>query len=371
MKPKIIAFYLPQFHPMKENDEWWGKGFTEWTSVAKAKPLFHGHKQPKIPADLGFYDLRVPETREEQARLAKEAGIYGFCYWHYWFNGRQLMNRPFEEVVKTGKPDFPFCLAWANHSWYQKEWSNGNNMVIGKSKLLIEQTYGGEEDYTNHFYSLLPAFKDKRYIKINGRCVFMIYDPIGFQDFEKFSRIWNMLAKKENLNDFFFITHIFKNEHINMINKIFKSGYDAINVSLHRMPFKTERRSSRTILDKFIRKIKSRFKIKPEIVKYSEALKWLDNDIYNNPNVFPTIIPNWDHTPRSGRFGRVFQECNPALFKKHVQMILKRVLLKNDNNKFIFLKSWNEWGEGNYMEPDLENGKKYIRALNEALNENI
>ena len=165
MKVRILAYYLPQFHPFKENDEWWGKGFTEWTNVARAKKLFLGHYQPHIPADLGFYDLRVPEVREQQAELARMAGIEAFCYYEYWFgNGRQLMELPFEEVVSTGKPDFPFCLCWANHSWYKKLWDPQKK---GKDKLLIEQKYPGKDDYINHFNHLLPAFRDNRYVRVN------------------------------------------------------------------------------------------------------------------------------------------------------------------------------------------------------------
>lgn len=142
-----------------------GKGFTEWTNVGKAKPLFRGHEQPKVPSDLGYYDLRLPEVREAQAELAKEAGIYGFCYYHYWFNGKELMDLPLKEVIKSGKPDFPFCVAWANHTWYNKDWAVGYKRHFKQDKILIEQTYGGEEEYIKHFYSLLDAFKDPRYIK--------------------------------------------------------------------------------------------------------------------------------------------------------------------------------------------------------------
>lgn len=155
---RVIAFYLPQFHPTPENDLWWGKGFTEWTNVGKARPLFRGHYQPKVPADLGYYDLRVPETRKAQAEMAREYGIEGFCYWHYWFgNGRELLDFPFKEVLKSGEPDFPFCLGWANHSWEDKQFNKEGN-----SKILMEQQYPGDTDYTEHFYSLLPAFKDPR-----------------------------------------------------------------------------------------------------------------------------------------------------------------------------------------------------------------
>jgi lipopolysaccharide biosynthesis protein len=155
---RILATYLPQFHPIPENDAWWGKGFTEWTNVGKAKPLFRGHYQPRVPADLGYYDLRLPEVRQQQADMAREYGVEGFCYWHYWFGkGKQLLERPFNEVLTSGKPDFPFCLSWANHSWQDKQFSKE-----GTNRMLIEQQYPGEEDHMNHFHTLLPAFKDKR-----------------------------------------------------------------------------------------------------------------------------------------------------------------------------------------------------------------
>ena len=153
-KPRVIAFYLPQFYPTPENDKWWGKGFTEWTNVAKAKPLYKGHYQPHIPADLGFYDLRVPQVREAQAQMARAAGIEGFCYWHYWFDGRRILNEVFAEVLENKHPDFPFCLCWANHSWYKKTWTSS-----GHDQLLIEQTYPGLNDYESHFNAVLPAFK--------------------------------------------------------------------------------------------------------------------------------------------------------------------------------------------------------------------
>ena len=162
-----IAMYLPQFHPIPENDDWWGKGFTEWTNVAKAKPLFKGHYQPHLPADLGFYDLRIPEVGEAQAQLARNYGIYGFCYYHYWFNGKQLLNRPVDEVLNSGNPDFPFCLCWANENW-SKRWNGSEN------DILIKQKYSSKDDL-NHIKFLIQYFKDSRYIKINDRPLFIIY----------------------------------------------------------------------------------------------------------------------------------------------------------------------------------------------------
>ena len=169
-KARVIAFYLPQFHPIPENDEWWGKGFTEWTNTAKAKPLFPGHYQPHVPADLGFYDLRVPETRIAQAEMAKEYGIEGFCYYHYWFAGKRLLERPFDEVLNSGMPDFPFCLCWANQTW-TGIWHGSPDRV------LIEQTYPGPEDEEVILIICCKAFHDQRYIKVDGKPMFLVYCP--------------------------------------------------------------------------------------------------------------------------------------------------------------------------------------------------
>ena len=203
-KARVIAFYLPQFHPIKENDEWWGKGFTEWTNVGKAKPLFKGHYQPRVPADLGYYDLRMPEVREAQADMAREAGIEGFMYWHYWFgNGKQILERPFNEVLSSGKPDFPFCLGWANHSWTRRTWNS--DAQKHKNLDLMIQEYPGDEDIVQHFDNVLPAFKDKRYIAVDGKPMFLIYDPEALPDAKHFINIWQNLAKKNGLSGIHFV----------------------------------------------------------------------------------------------------------------------------------------------------------------------
>ena len=164
---RLIAFHLPQFHPIPENDEWWGKGFTEWTNTGKAKPLFPGHDQPKVPTDLGYYDLRLPEARKAQADLARKYGVEGFCYYHYWFGGKRLLERPVNEIIASGEPDFPFCLCWANESW-TGIWHGAPR------RMLMEQTYPGEADHRAHFEYLLTAFRDKRYITVDGRPRFVI-----------------------------------------------------------------------------------------------------------------------------------------------------------------------------------------------------
>ena len=369
-RPKVIALYLPQFHPMKENNEWWGPGYTEWTSVAKAKPLFKGHEQPKIPADLGFYDLRLSESRVAQAEFAKRAGVSAFCYYHYWFEGRQLMERPLNEVLKEGKPNFPFCLAWAKHDWYNKGWINSKKRIELVPKLLIKQTYGGVDDYTKHFYSLLKFFKDPRYYKLHGKLFFMIYAADSVPDLETFIATWKVLAEKEGLPGFYFITHFDRPSLYNRTDEFLAKGLDAINVSFLHRPFQTKFAKllkKNKFLDLWYSRWQSHVHFAPEVVQYKNAIKKMDDVLFENDQIIPTIIPNWDHTPRSGRFGRVFQNSTPDLFKEHVNMILSRIKHKDVEDQVIVLKSWNEWGEGNYLEPDNKFGCQYIDMLNKCL----
>lgn len=358
-KPRIIAFYLPQFHPFKENDEWWGKGFTEWTNVGKAKPLFRGHKQPKVPTELGYYDLRLPETRQAQADLAKEAGIEGFCYYHYWFgDGRELLDKPFKEVVKTGEPNFPFCLCWANESWHKKFWN-----MDGESsrKILVEQKYDDLIGNERHFYSLLSAFKDKRYIKVNGKLLFAIYKPLDFENIKCFMKQWNELALKEGLNGFYFVGQTYDTPDI---DKIIELGFDAVNI-IHLWDCFSKHN---IITNKIIRLYRKLFN-KPRTIGYKKVISKLVTYREKDKNVIPTIIPNWDHTPRSGSGGTVIYKCKPSLFKKHVNNVLETIREKPAEEKLAFLKSWNEWGEGNYMEPDMEYGRGYINVLKKVLNQ--
>ena len=354
---QIIAFYLPQFHPTPHNNEWWGEGFTEWTNVAKAKPLFRGHYQPKIPADLGFYDLRMPEIKEKQVELAKRAGVTGFCYYHYWFgNGHQELELPFNQVVETGKPDFPFCLCWANETWSRKFWNKEGN-VSEKQDLAVQQ-YLGEEDDRLHFQTLLEAFKDKRYYHIDGRLVFMIYRPLQFEEVERFMALWNQLAKENGLDGFYFIGYSLNvaEEHDTIINK----GFDAV-CSCH-LGY-----GNQTKLMHIMRKVLSVFTNSPRKFSYKKMIPQLISKEDSLNDVFPTIIPNWDHTPRSKDHGYLYDKSTPELFEKHCKEVLEQVSKKQGNRQIVFLKSWNEWGEGNYMEPDLKYGCGYIDALKSAI----
>lgn len=362
-KARIFAYYLPQFHRIQENDKWWGKGFTEWTNVGKAKKLFKKHDQPKVPADLGYYDLRLPEVREEQANMAKEYGIEGFCYWHYWFgNGKRLLELPFNEVLKSGKPDFGFCLAWANIKWGGVPYGDLFN------RLLIDQEYPGEQDYTNHFNEVLPAFLDKRYLKVNGKPIFVVYNPTGLPDPKKFIDLWNHLAKKNGLPGVYFIAY----QHLEYPFKDF--GFDALTLP---SPSHLFRRVKSTFWDRISRKLTGykfnqlkymSFKLR-DIYTHKEIVEASDySDIPKDVKFFPSCSPNWDHTPRSVNKGQVIVDTHPELFRKNLDNCYDRIKDNENQEKIIFIKAWNEWAEGNYLEPDLKTGKQNLEQIRKFLN---
>lgn len=353
-KPRVIAFYLPQFYPTPENDEWWGKGFTEWTNVGKAKPLFKGHYQPRVPADLGYYDLRVPEVRIQQAKLAKQAGIEGFCYWHYWFNGRRLLDRFFSETVESGTPDFPFCLCWANHSWYKKTWTSS-----GKNFLLIEQTYPGEEDYIAHFHAMLPAFKDTRYMRVNGKLIFGLFCPADVPDFEKFKDCWNRLAEENNLGGFFFFAYNIEPENN---TRILQTGYDgvAIDYVKGRMLYASK-------LHRGLMRFRREYLKLHQIRRYSDYVNVFMDYFKLEERIYPVLVPNFDHSPRSGTAGIIMHGSTPKLWRKLCDWVFSKVGSRKHEENLIFIKAWNEWGEGNYLEPDLKFGHGYLDELDASI----
>lgn len=344
--PLLIAYYLPQYYEIEFNNHYWGKGYTEWTVTVKARPLFKGHYQPHIPADLGFYNLLMPEAREAQAKMAKEYGIDGFCYWHYWFgNGKTIMEKPFNAVLESGKPDFPFCLCWANHSWHNP---------ITKEQIL-EQNYPGESDHVHHFFSLLPAFKDRRYIKINGKPIFGIFEPTWLPNAELFIKLWNKLAKENGLSGIYFVGLAQTKE---IYSKTKDLPFDAINTNRlkdfipHQNPLKEYFHYKCSDL---------------HVYDYSKVSKYFVSEEDLEEKNIPMITTGWDHTPRSGRTGLVLNNYTPIAFEKHVRDVFN--ILSRKENKLCFVKAWNEWGEGNHLEPDLKWGKSFLEVIKRVKNE--
>jgi len=368
MKPDVIAFYLPQYYPTPENDEWFGKGFTEWRSVGNSKPLFKNHYQPKVPADLGYYDLRLPEVRKAQADLAKEAGIAAFCYYHYWFgDGKEMLQMPLNEVVRLGEPDFPFCICWANHSWYKKTWDSSKSLL--NHQPLIEQKYLGKDDIEKHFYSLLPAFSDKRYYKHNGKLLFVLYRVLEIPYLEQFMETWQELALKNGLPEFYFVSYA------DDFYELQNSNHTKCDATALFLKSEIESAGKSVKIRKISRFLKTYISQKTKrplnVFEYKNIYHKLVSPKFSDERILPVIMPNWDNTPRRETGALILNNCTPKLFKKHVKEVLNLIKNKKEENRIVFIKSWNEWSEGNYMEPDLKYGKGYINALKEALEEDL
>lgn len=353
-RARLISLYLPQFHPIPENDEWWGKGFTEWTNTAKAKPLFKGHYQPHIPADLGFYDLRLPEARIKQAEIAKEYGIEAFCYYHYWFAGRRVIERPFNEVLESGVPDFPFCLCWANQTW-TGIWHGAPN------KILIEQTYPGMDDHRRHFDFLLRAFLDHRYLRVDGKPVFLIFNPNGLPDSRKVTELWRELAVRAGLPGL----HLIAENHSVQPFDFKGAGFDAV-YNAHWLPLR----------DKWVswsepfKKLKFKYlesKGVPTVYSYQDVIEKITSYRVEGIQNYPCVIPNWDNSPRSGVNGLVLHGSTPELFRQHLAKAIRSVEDLPKEQQLIIVKSWNEWAEGNYLEPDLRFGHQYLEVIRQEL----
>lgn len=351
--PRIIAFHLPQFHPIPENNAWWGEGFTEWTNTGKAKPLFRGHRQPNVPTDLGYYDLRLPESRAAQANLAKAYGVDAFCYYHYWFGGRRLLQRPVEEMLASCEPDMPFCLCWANETW-TGIWHGA------PGRVLIEQTYPGEEDHRAHFAVLRRAFSDPRYLRVDGRPVFLIYRAWEIPDVRGVLALWSRLAGEAGLAAPYFISVRGANQ-----------DWDAQAVGFEatitpRLPPRDPHAHSRHPLRRFQRWWKTMRGL-PTIHDYGRAVGEMLEEPPTGKIDLPCVIPNWDNTPRSGVRGLVLQGATPALFRPHLRRALEMAGRYAPPHRMVFVKSWNEWAEGNYLEPDLAFGRGYLEVVREEV----
>ena len=358
---KFIAMYLPQFHPIPENNEWWGEGFTEWTNVTKAKPLFKGHYQPHIPRELGFYDLRSEEAREAQANLALHYGIHGFCYYHYWFNGRRLLERPFNDVLKTGKPDFPFCLCWANETW-SRRW-------LGEEKeILIKQTYSERDDH-DHIEWLSRAFADSRYIKILGRPVFLIYRPNDLPHPQRTVETFKKEASRYGLKEPYLIGVDAHNRKVGTDHR--QLGFDGtmnFQPKLGVVPYAFVKKFK---YKKLLRNIKMgvmRYKL--SVCENSFVREKMSPQFTNQRSFYPSVFVGWDNSPRTGKNGIIMINSQPEYFKTALQERVNQMKSRPPEEQIVFINAWNEWAEGNHLEPDVKFGTSYLEKIKEVIAEN-
>ncbi len=374
---KVIAYYLPQYHEIPENNEWWGKGFTEWVNLKKAKQLDERQYQPRIPLNENYYDLSDINVMKWQADLAKEYGVYGFCIYHYWFNGHKLLEKPVENLLRHPEIDVHYCLCWANENW-TNQWVSGNN---GR-KMLIEQTYGGKDEWRSHFEYLLPFFKDKRYINENGKPLVVIYRPDLIEELDNMLNFWNDLACH---NGFPGLCYAYQNADQNVFN--YANGKDrSFDYQIEYQPGFSYRRTRGKIRNSAVKFKKLIFRSlgilfhtqKFSTMIYQERLVKRDydriwNDIISHklqsPKCIPGAFTDWDNTPRRQTRGSFFVGASPEKFAYYFDKLVKkaREVYKKD---MIFIFAWNEWTEGGYLEPDEKHGYGYLEAIKKVLEKN-
>ncbi len=362
---KAIAFYLPQFHPTPENDRWWGKGFTEWTNVAKAKPRFGGHYQPHVPADLGFYDLRLLETRIAQAEMAKEYGIGGFCYYHYWFNGQLLLERPLEAVLAEQKPDLPFCVCWANETWSRRWDGQEHEILIGQDL----EAYDPEA----HFAYLGRAFADSRYIRVGGKPVFLIYRIDQFPDIARTIGQWRQAAADQGLPGIY-LCAVRSHMHTLTDQQTVDLGFDALvgfephsRTLLRQSALGYVRNVVPRAFNHVLRRLKlqSSFSEMPTVNRfdYRSLVRTAIGSARSSARLFPCVIPSWDNSARRRSGATVIQNDDPQLFETWLRDAANRVADYPEDEQLVFINAWNEWAEGCHLEPDLRNGRGFLEAV--------
>lgn len=342
--PRLIAFYLTQYHPIPENDAWWGKGFTEWTNVTKATPLFEGHDQPHLPSDLGFYDLRLRATRHDQIRLAREYGIDGFCYHYYWFSGTRLLHQPLDDMLADPDSDMPFCLCWANENWTRR-WD------AAEHEILIAQRYLPEDDL-DFIKSLQPFFADPRYIRLDGKPFLIVYRPQHLPDARQTAALWRDYCRSSGIGEIHLcaaLTH--GNEDYAQFG--FDSGVEfpphnakCPNVA-HRIPFRAPFRGY--------------------AVEYAAIATAYLQRRYAQGNVFRSVFPSWDNTARTGERATLVLDGTPDNYEHWLAQTIRKT--REDfpgQDRLVFINAWNEWAEGCHLEPDRKYGRGYLEATRRA-----
>lgn len=353
---RCVAFHLPQFHPIPENDAWWGKGFTEWTNVAAARPVVPGHHQPHLPADLGFYDLRLPETRAAQAELAREHGVDAFCYYHYWFTGRQVLQRPVEEIVGSGQPDFPFCLCWANENW-TRAWDGRSG------ETLLEQRYSDADDLA-HIRHLLPVLGDRRYLRVGGRPILLVYRTELMPDPRRTAELWRGEALRAGVGDPYLVRV-----------ESFQAGVDPATIGFDAaVEFAPDwRRLPASPLSR-LRRLVAYAGLQPRgyrehrFVDYQELVDRMRSKPKPDYRRIPCITPGFDNSPRRRKDALIIAGSTPAAYGQWLQHVLQEEAKRPGpaTEKLVFVNAWNEWAEGAHLEPCQRWGRAYLQAHAEA-----
>lgn len=370
---KVLAFYLPQFHTTPENDEWWGKGFTEWTNMKNAEPLFQEHYQPRIPLHKNYYDLANIETMEWQVSLAKNHGIYGFCVYHYWFGNKMLLEKPMELYLKNKKCDLPFCFSWANETW-TNAWATDDTKL---RKVLIKQVYGEEEEWENHFKYLLKFFEDYRYIKIRNKPLFVIYRPQYVPKLNQRLEYYNKRAIESGFDGIEFIGQDISFHIANNIDKKmfsyqieyqpgFAMYYDN-NSLIKRRYFKYIEKIRNWLKDHNINYY-SISKEKITFYDYDDMWERYLNKSVDDTRLIPGAFVDWDNSPRYGKRSKIVLGAKPEKFYEYFKRLLKKA--QNEYcSELLFVFAWNEWSEGGYLEPDEKYKFGYLEAIKKAISE--
>jgi len=342
---RLIAFYLTQFHPIPENDQWWGKGFTEWTNVTKAVPLFDGHYQPHLPTDFGFYDLRVRATRHDQIRMAKEYGIDGFCYHYYWFSGKRLLHQPLDDMLADPESDMPFCLCWANENWTRR-WD------AAEHEILVAQRYL-PDDNLNFIKSLIPFFSDPRYIRLHGLPFLIVYRPQHMPDPRRTASIWRDYCRSVGIGEIHLCAAL---THGN--EDYVQFGFDS-GVEFPPHNLQCNNQAGRLAFHEAFGGY---------AVEYAEiATSYLERS-YEHPNVFRGVFPAWDNTARTGSRGVIVLGSSPENYEHWLAQAIRRTTQDfPGSDRLVFINAWNEWAEGCHLEPDRRYGRAFLEATLAAI----
>ena len=345
---RVIAFYLPQFHPIPENDKWWGPGFTEWTNVVKAQPNFRGHYQPRLPADLGYYDLRLTEVMQRQAALAQRYGVHGFCFYYYWFGGKRLLERPIEQMLQSGSPDFPFCLCWANENWTRR-WDGQDHEV------LMGQAHSDQDDH-DVILDLIRYFQDGRYIRIDGRPLILVYRVTLFPDFSKTAELWRSVARSEGIGEIY----IAMVESFDLVHKGADPRDFGCNAAVEFPPqgLAEQRPPSGAIINPdFVGSVAD---YRDLAVRYATR----SAPPYTR---FSGVMPGWDNSARRQNSSFCFENATPGAMQAWLEERLEQSRLQNHGDeRLVFVNAWNEWAEGAYLEPDRRFGHAFLQAIKNA-----